>query len=224
MVVPQMKIVSFCNWRMASREKQKMKTLTIRQSLFYILTAITMSSSVFAADYPAPGDFQKGAKTWADNCGRCHNIRGAKELKDDQWITTIFHMRMRAGLTGQETRDVITFLQGSNTRVSKSVISSAAPASTAGAASAKLSGKSIYTQTCVACHAAGGKGAFPGVPDFTSSSGPLSKSDSILRKHITNGFQSPGSPMAMPPKGGNPALTSADIEAVLGYIRKTFGR
>jgi len=60
------------------------------------------------------GDFARGAKSWADNCLRCHNVRDPKELRDDQWVTTTFHMRVRAGLTGQETRDIITFLQMSN--------------------------------------------------------------------------------------------------------------
>ena len=67
-----------------------------------------------AADFPEKGDFVKGAKAWANNCTRCHNLRDAKELRDDQWITTTFHMRVRAGLTGQETRDILTFLQQSN--------------------------------------------------------------------------------------------------------------
>ncbi len=60
------------------------------------------------------GDFARGAKSWADNCLRCHNVRDPKELRDDQWVTTTFHMRVRGGLTGQETRDIITFLQMSN--------------------------------------------------------------------------------------------------------------
>ncbi len=60
------------------------------------------------------GDFARGAKTWVENCVRCHNVRDPKELRDDQWITTSFHMRIRAGLTGQQTRDVIKFLQSSN--------------------------------------------------------------------------------------------------------------
>lgn len=29
--------------------------------------------------------------------------------------------------------------------------------------------------------------------------------------------------MAMPPKGGNPALTEGEIRAVLAYIRSRFG-
>ena len=171
-----------------------------------------------AADYPEPGNFSHGSKVWAENCGRCHNIRGPKELRDDQWISTSFHMRLRAGLTGQETRDLITFLQGSNTKAVKASSPAIAAVPTA------ASGKDIFNGTCTSCHGADGKGAFPGTPDFTDSSGPLSKSDDVLIDHITNGFQSPGAPMAMPPKGGNPNLDAAGIKSVLSYIRETFGK
>ena len=172
-----------------------------------------------AADYPAPGDFQRGAKTWSENCGRCHNIRGPRELRDDQWISTVFHMRVRGGLTGQESRDVLTFLQGSNTQKTAAV----APVTLSKPAKA-ASGQAIFTQTCVACHGVDGSGGLPGVPDYTRKDGPLAKSDAVLARHITEGFQSPGSPMAMPPKGGNPDLSADDIQAVLKYLRKTFGK
>jgi cytochrome c5 len=86
------------------------------------------------------------------------------------------------------------------------------------------SGSAIYHQTCVACHGANGKGAVPGAPDFTSKNGPLSKSDALLLQHIENGFQSPGSSMAMPPRGGNPKLTNDDLKNTLNYIKSTFGK
>jgi Rieske Fe-S protein len=37
-------------------------------------------------------------------------------------------------------------------------------------------------------------------------------------------YRAPGSPMGMPPKGGNPSLTDADLKAVLDYIKETFAR
>src|SRR5574341_648704 len=82
-------------------------------------------------------------------------------------------------------------------------------------------GKSVYEGTCIACHGANGKGAIPGAGDFTAPGGALSRSDAVLKKRITEGFQSPGSPMAMPPKGGNPTLTDQDIDAVILYLRAT---
>jgi len=185
----------------------------------YLLALVFLSSSfvqlTFAADYPAKGDIQRGAKSWSENCGRCHNIRSANELRDDQWITTVFHMRVRAGLTGQETRDILTFLQASNTAIKRSVKRVVSDTS-------NLTGKIIYNQTCIACHAANGKGSFPGVPDLTEKNGRLAQKDEILLDHITNGFQSEGSSMAMPPKGGNQDLTAKNIKDTLLYLRKQF--
>jgi len=87
-----------------------------------------------------------------------------------------------------------------------------------------LSGVDIYNQICIACHGSNGKGMVPGAPDFTQPNGRSTQSDDVLPKHITEGFQSSGSPMAMPLKGGNPSLTAADIQAVLGYLREHFGK
>lgn len=63
---------------------------------------------------PDPMQFARGAQAWAANCSRCHNMRDPKELRDDQWRAAVAHMRVRAGLTGQEARDILVFLQGSN--------------------------------------------------------------------------------------------------------------
>lgn len=84
-------------------------------------------------------------------------------------------------------------------------------------------GKSVYSQTCIACHGANGKGAIPGVRDLTDADGPLAKSDEELIRNISDGFQSPGTAMAMPAKGGNPTLTEEDVKAVLDYMRAEFG-
>lgn len=84
-------------------------------------------------------------------------------------------------------------------------------------------GKKIYESACVTCHGANGKGALPGVPDFTKKGGVLSQPDALLLKRVTEGFQSPGSPMPMPPKGGNASLTDAQLRASIQYIRQAFG-
>ena len=87
-----------------------------------------------------------------------------------------------------------------------------------------LTGEAIYKQTCIACHGANGQGAVPGAANFSDKKGVLSKSDTVLLAHITKGYQSPGSPMAMPPRGGNPKLTDDDLKKTLAYIRQTFGQ
>lgn len=85
-------------------------------------------------------------------------------------------------------------------------------------------GKTIYKTTCIACHGENGRGVIPGMPDFKNKSNKTSlhKTDEVLLKNIMNGYQSQGSLLAMPPKGGNPDLTKDDVNSVLTYIRVTF--
>ena len=165
-----------------------------------------------AGDKTKAGDINRGAQQWANNCSRCHNIRDPKEFRDDLWPPVVLHMRVRAGLTGQQTRDITAFLLSSN--FLPPVVMPATMIS-------GLSGQEIYSQTCIACHGADGSGAIPGVPNFKER---LSQSDDTLLKHIMEGFQTPGSPMAMPARGGNPNYTNQDLRGALSYIRNNFGQ
>ena len=61
-----------------------------------------------------PMQFARGAKAWADNCGRCHNIRDPKEFSDKNWSVIVNHMRVRANLPGQDAKDIEAFLKASN--------------------------------------------------------------------------------------------------------------
>jgi mono/diheme cytochrome c family protein len=198
----------------------KNKTLAMN---FLSLILLLMLTSVNSQTYPEPGDFAEGAQTWADNCSRCHNMRDPKDLRDDQWITTVFHMRIRAGLTGQQTRDILTFLQQSNDQTVVAKTETASPVQEK-VVSSGLTGEQIYTQTCIACHGGNGAGMVPGAPNFPSKGSPLIKSDDELLNNITNGYQTPGSPMAMPAKGGNTKLNAEDIRNVLKYIREKFSQ
>jgi len=83
-------------------------------------------------------------------------------------------------------------------------------------------GEMVYNETCIACHGGDGSGSLPGVPSLAGKTGPLSAEDAVVLKRMAEGFQSPGSPMEMPPRGGDPALSDADLKAVLEYMRKGF--
>lgn len=83
-------------------------------------------------------------------------------------------------------------------------------------------GKAVYGETCVFCHGAKGKGEIPGVPDLTRKKGPLAKTDAELFRNIADGFESPGSAMAMPARGGNPDLSDEEVHDVLAYLRQAF--
>jgi len=84
-----------------------------------ILGPMSLQQPATAAETTAttqsdPMQFARGAKAWADTCARCHNMRDARSLRDDQWRAAVAHMRIRAGLTAQESADILAFLQGSN--------------------------------------------------------------------------------------------------------------
>jgi mono/diheme cytochrome c family protein len=172
-----------------------------------------------ADDNSKKGDASRGAKEWANNCSRCHNMRDPKEFRDDTWRLIVSHMRVRGGFTGQQIRDILAFLRSSN--YTPTAITVASTSEESATASVGQSGEQIYKQTCIACHGPNGQGAIPGVPKFSDR---LSKSDENLLNSITNGFQTEGSPMAMPAKGGNSSLTDADIKEVLSYIRESVGQ
>lgn len=188
----------------------------------------------------APGAVSRGATAWAENCGGCHNIRSPGEMGDSQWLVASTHMRVRANLPGDMTRDIVAFLQASNdgragpapaAQTIPAALAAPAPAASAlpPAASAAppgdpVNGGRIYAQTCVACHGRDGAGVLPGMPDLRAPGGRLSQSDSALLRNMINGIQSPGSPMPMPARGGNPNLTDQDMADVLAYLRATFER
>lgn len=111
-----------------------------------------------------------------------------------------------------------------SSQVTKFGLAVAATALMVGSAYANegVKGAEVYGGTCIACHGEKGKGEIPGMPDFTSSKGPLTQSDAILLDHIINGFESPGSDMAMPELGGDEDLTEQDIKNVIVYLRATF--
>jgi mono/diheme cytochrome c family protein len=96
----------------------------------------------------------------------------------------------------------------------------AAPPAAAGDAGR---GKVVFTQTCSSCHGADARG-LPGVgKDLTNNAFIKGQSDSDLIAFIKKGR--PASDPAnttkvdMPPKGGNPAITDAQLADVAAYLR-----
>lgn len=55
-----------------------------------------------------------GARLWAQNCVRCHNIRTPASYSDDHWEVTMLHMRIQASLTVQEHDAILQFLKAAN--------------------------------------------------------------------------------------------------------------
>ena len=87
-------------------------------SAFVVTIAVGAFSNFAAAAEPEkksdPMQFARGAKAWAANCTRCHNLRDPRELTDRDWEVTIAHMRKLGNIPGNVARDIEAFLKGSN--------------------------------------------------------------------------------------------------------------
>ena len=79
----------------------------------------------------------------------------------------------------------------------------------------RLGGQQVYKATCVACHDAGIAGA-PKLGDKGQWAKHIAKGLDTLYASAVNGVQ--GSAGAMPAKGGNPALSNAEVKAAVDYM------
>lgn len=76
-------------------------------------------------------------------------------------------------------------------------------------------GQQVYQAGCVACHGAGIAGA-PKLDDKGQWAKRIAKGVDTLYASAVNGVQ--GSAGAMPAKGGNPALSDAEVKAAVDYM------
>ena len=76
-------------------------------------------------------------------------------------------------------------------------------------------GQQVYQASCVACHGAGIAGA-PKLDDKGQWATRIAKGLDTLYASAVNGVQ--GSAGAMPAKGGNPALSNAEVRAAVDYM------
>jgi len=93
--------------------KTKIRHIALSLGGLAVLSALSLPAAAEAVK-DMEGDFARGAQAWVNNCSRCHNTRDPKEFRDDLWKPIVYHMRVRGGLTGQDTRDILKFLQESN--------------------------------------------------------------------------------------------------------------
>ncbi len=76
-----------------------------------LMTFLVASCATTAA---TDGHSKGGAELWAENCGRCHNLRSPSSFSDRQWEIISFHMRVRANLTAEEHHKILEFLKSGN--------------------------------------------------------------------------------------------------------------
>ena len=81
----------------------------------------------------------------------------------------------------------------------------------AGSTAASDSGKAVYQNTCAACHETGVAGA-PKMGDKMAWTGRINKGKDQLVQSVIKGMGT------MPPNGGNPSLSEAEIRASVDYM------
>jgi cytochrome c5 len=87
----------------------------------------------------------------------------------------------------------------------------AAPA----AADGKVDGKAVYDSACMACHTTGIAGS-PKLGDKAAWAPRIAQGNNTLYEHAIKGFQ--GKAGLMPAKGGNTALSDAQVRAAVDYM------
>lgn len=84
-------------------------------------------------------------------------------------------------------------------------------------------GEAHFTQVCAACHGPGGEGIAGLGKDLTTSEFVASLDDAELLEFISTGrpVDHPDNTtgVAMPPRGGNPDFTDAQLMDIIAYIR-----
>jgi cytochrome c5 len=77
-------------------------------------------------------------------------------------------------------------------------------------------GKTIFDNLCTSCHTAGVAGA-PKFGDKAAWAPRIAQGMATLFKHATEGYHGPDGNF-MPPKGGNPALSEAQVQAAVTFM------
>ncbi|MDH3280209.1 MAG: c-type cytochrome [Gammaproteobacteria bacterium] len=127
-------------------------------------------------------------------------------------VTQNVNARMAAQREADKTMEI-------NTRtapVGTLNVGEAGQTAAAGSVSAEpLSGETVYTSSCAACHAAGVAGA-PKLGDAGAWSARLAQGNDVLYEHAIKGYQ--GSAGLMPAKGGNANLSDDEVKAAVDHM------
>lgn len=163
----------------------------------------------------AQSEVAAGAKVYAENCGRCHNPRSSTERTDREWTVIINHMRVRAGLTGEQARQVLAFLQETNGLPSLASAERLIPAPRATGpeepADANRGRALVEAKGCAGCHVVGKTGGTlgPSLNDVVARRGE----EYVIRKLVSPAFDNPNTMM---PRLN---LTDAEIQSILEYLK-----
>jgi cytochrome c5 len=77
------------------------------------------------------------------------------------------------------------------------------------------SGEAVYNGTCIMCHKSGAMGA-PRFGNGADWNPRIAQGKKVLYSHAIGGFK--GKKGRMPPRGGKPKLTDAEVKAAVDYM------
>jgi cytochrome c5 len=186
-----------------------------------------------AAPVPAAAAERTGEQVVATTCGKCHQTGegGAPKIGDRAaWIKRVRDgyprviqsalrghagMPARGGLADLSDAEVKLAVEYMMNSGSAAAVPAATTAAAAPAAPAQADGEKVFKAGCVVCHGAGIAGA-PKFGDKAAWAPRIAQGVPVLYTHALGGLT--GKAGVMPPKGGNTALTDADVKAAVDYM------
>ena len=178
----------------------------------------------------APLEGRTGEQVVAAACGKCHQTGqgGAPKIGDRAaWTSRVKRgldpvvksaikghagMPARGGLadlTDAEVKRAVEFMM--NSGAGTAAVAAAPALAAAAAPAAAVDGKKVYDTACMACHASGAAGA-PKLDDKAAWAPRLKTGADALYASALKGKG------AMPAKGGNAALSDAEVKASVDYM------
>jgi len=133
----------------------------------------------------------------------------------------IVSLMLLAACGGDDKKEEAAAVQQEQpTAAPQSAPQAAAPAAIVGDAA---NGGKIFSTACVACHGPEGKGVQGLGKDLTTSEWVAQQSDEQLVEFIKKGRDASDplntTGVAMPPKGGNPAMSDQEIADLVAFVR-----
>ncbi|HXH02014.1 MAG TPA: c-type cytochrome [Candidatus Competibacteraceae bacterium] len=162
--------------------------------------------------------FAKGLDTLVKNA-----VNGLNQMPPKGGNPALSDAEIRKAILYMLDKSGIQVVAGGGTPAAPATAPAAQPAQPAAAAPAGqpaafdlTRGKQVYDSACAACHAAGVLQA-PKLGDNAAWSPRFAQGLDTLVNHAVNGFK------AMPPKGGNPSLSDADVRNAVAYMLSESG-
>lgn len=193
------------------------------------LGCLIASASPVGAQAANGGSVSEGASVYGSMCGRCHNPRSPLERTDRAWVTIANHMRARGNLTGKEVRNVLAFLQATNSDPRERAPLPGATAVPTPATGEIRSGPPASDPTlvtrgmsltgekaCLGCHVVGKRGGEIGP---TLNGVVARKGADFVRQKLANPTFNTSTSL-MP----NFGLSTDEIEAIVAYLNTLRGR